>query len=96
MTKAEFIQAVEVELNENKASRALIGRVLTAAGAVSLELLKDGQDVPVLGLGVLKVVKRAARAGRNPKTGEPLKIPAKSAAKFTAGKALKDALKEGA
>ncbi|MDR1946462.1 MAG: HU family DNA-binding protein [Desulfovibrio sp.] len=93
MTKAEFIRAVEVELDENKASPALIGRVLTAAGAVSLGLLKDGQGVSLLGLGSLKAVKRAAREGRNPQTGAALKIPAHNAVKFSAGKALKDTLK---
>jgi DNA-binding protein HU-beta len=47
----------------------------------------------VVGLGTLKVVQRAARNGRNPRTGEPVKIPAKRAAKFVPGKVLKDALK---
>jgi DNA-binding protein HU-beta len=94
MTQAEFIQAVQVELGINSPAKATIKAVLDAAGAVSRELLDNGEDAEVFGLGVLKPVTRAAREGRNPRTGEPVKIPAKKAAKFRAGKALKDALKE--
>lgn len=95
MTRVEFIQAVEVELNENKASRALVGRVLAAASAVMLAVLTDESQskVDLFGLGTLKVVQRAARTGRNPRTGAAVEIPAKRAAKFTPGKAVKEALK---
>jgi DNA-binding protein HU-beta len=95
MTRAEFIQAVQVEmgLGENSLGKNRINAVLTAAGTVSRELLQDGQGAEVVGLGTIKVVQRAARNGRNPRTGEPVKIPAKRAAKFVPGKALKDALK---
>ena len=47
----------------------------------------------MVGFGTFKVAKRKARTGRNPKTGEAIKIKAKSVPKFTAGKALKDAVK---
>jgi DNA-binding protein HU-beta len=93
MTKAEFIQAVQVELDDNKITKPTIEKVLRATYEVSVALLKDGQDSPLFGLGALKVVKRAARTGRNPQTGAALKIPAHNAVKFSAGKALKDALK---
>jgi DNA-binding protein HU-beta len=48
--------------------------------------------VSVSGFGSFKVVKRAARKGRNPRTGEDLQIPASKTVKFTAGKALKESL----
>jgi DNA-binding protein HU-beta len=95
MTRAEFVQAVQVEMDfgENSLTKNKIHAVLTAAGAVSRELLQDGQSAEVVGLGTIKVVQRAARNGRNPRTGEPVQIPAKRAAKFVPGKVLKDALK---
>jgi DNA-binding protein HU-beta len=55
--------------------------------------LKKGEDVTLTGFGSFKVVKRKARKGRNPYTGEEIKIKATKAPKFTAGKALKDAVK---
>jgi DNA-binding protein HU-beta len=95
MTKAEFIQAVQVELQDDKITKTAIGKVLDAAGAVGLALLKDKSQgkVDLFGLGSLKTVNRAAREGRNPRTGAKLKIPARSGAKYTPSKAVKDALK---
>ena len=55
--------------------------------------LKKGEDVVLTGFGTFKVVKRKARKGRNPYTGEDLKVKATKAPKFTAGKALKKAVK---
>jgi DNA-binding protein HU-beta len=49
--------------------------------------------VVLVGFGTFQVVKRAARSGRNPRTGEPLKIPAKKVVKFAPGKKLEDAAK---
>lgn len=54
--------------------------------------LKKGGSVTLVGFGSFTVTKRAARTGRNPKTGEPLKIKARKSPKFSAGKAFKDAL----
>ena len=95
MTRAEFIQAVQVEmdLGEKTLPRSKVNAVLAAAWTVSLQLLQDGLDAEVIGLGKLKMVKRAAREGRNPRTGETIKIPAKRAARFVPGKAVKDAFK---
>ncbi|MDD4358575.1 MAG: HU family DNA-binding protein [Candidatus Pacebacteria bacterium] len=59
---------------------------------VTLTLSKGGQ-VTITGFGTFRVSKRAARTGRNPKTGEALKIPAMKVPKFKAGKGLKDAVK---
>jgi DNA-binding protein HU-beta len=50
-------------------------------------------DVTIVGFGTFKAAKRAARTGRNPQTGKAIKIKAKMVPKFTAGKALKDAVK---
>ncbi len=55
--------------------------------------LKGGKDVVLTGFGTFKVTKRKARTGRNPQTGETIKIPAKRVPKFKAGKSLKDAVK---
>ncbi len=98
MTKADFINAVHAKFNETTAgapyvSKDAVGKILDAAGAVALAMLGKGDDLPLLGLGSLKVVQRAAREGRNPRTGETIEIPARSAAKFTASRALKEALK---
>jgi DNA-binding protein HU-beta len=83
-----------MDLGEKGLTQSKISAVLAAAGAVNRELLKDGKDAEVVGLGILKVVRRAAREGRNPRTGEPVKIPAKRAVKFRAAKALKDAIND--
>jgi nucleoid DNA-binding protein len=55
--------------------------------------LKKGNKVTLVGFGTFSVVKRSARTGRNPQTGKAIKIAAKKVPKFTAGKALKDAVK---
>lgn len=55
--------------------------------------LKTGKDIVLTGFGTFSVSKRKARIGRNPQTGETLKIPAKKAVKFKPGKSLKEAVK---
>ncbi len=55
--------------------------------------LKRGEDVAITGFGTFKTVKRAARMGINPKTGERIQIPAMTKPKFSAGKLLKDAVR---
>ncbi len=54
--------------------------------------LKGGDSVTLIGFGTFSVTKRAARTGRNPATGKAIKIKAKTVAKFTPGKALKEAV----
>jgi DNA-binding protein HU-beta len=56
------------------------------------EALKKGDKVQLVGFGTFEVAERAAREGKNPQTGEVIKIKASKAPKFKAGKALKDAL----
>ena len=73
-------------------SKAAAGRALDATiGAVKASL-KKGQGVTLVGFGSFYVGKRAARTGRNPRTGEAIKIKAAKSPKFRAGKALKDAV----
>ncbi len=55
--------------------------------------LKDGEDVSIAGLGIFSAKERAARTARNPRTGEPVQVPAMKVPKFRAAKALKDAVK---
>jgi len=55
--------------------------------------LKKGDKVTLIGFGTFSVTQRKARKGRNPQTGKEIKIPARKAPKFAAGKALKDGVK---
>jgi len=91
MTKAELIDkiAAGAGLSKADASRAL-DSTLDAIKAS----LKKGQKVTLVGFGTYSVTKRKARKGRNPRTGQVINIPAAKTPKFTAGKALKDALKK--
>ena len=65
-------------------------RFLEALTAVIEQTIRDGGEVPLKGLGKFKVQNRKARIGRNPLTGAPVDIPAKTVVKFTVAKALKD------
>ncbi len=87
MTKTELVNtlAKEADLEKKQAKAAL--EALTSI--VSKEIKKGG-EVPLTGLGKFKVQKRKARMGRNPQTGEKIKIAAKKVVKFTVAKALKD------
>ena len=73
-------------------SKAAAGRALDAALAAVKTSLKKGQMVTLVGFGTFYVGKRAARTGRNPRTGAAIKIKAAKTPKFRAGKALKDAV----
>lgn len=89
MNKAELIDAVadSADLSKSDAGNA-IDAVL---GAIESALAK-GDSVSLIGFGTFSVSNRAARTGRNPRTGETIQIAASRAAKFKAGKALKDAV----
>ena len=91
MTKAELIEkiAAGAGLSKADASRALDSTLDAIKGA-----LKKGQKVTLVGFGTFGVTKRKARTGRNPRTGQEIKIPAAKTPKFTSGKALKDAVKK--
>ena len=89
MNKAELIAAVaeKADLSKKDAEKAV--KALT--DVISEELVK-GEKVQLVGFGTFEVSKRAAREGRNPQSGEVMKIAASKAPKFKAGKALKDML----
>ena len=86
MNKSELIDAVA---KESGASRAETARVVEGFTTVVGKALKKGDDVALTGFGRFSVVKRGARKGRNPQTGETLKIKASKSPKFTAGSGLK-------
>ena len=67
-------------------------KAIDAVFAAITAALKDGGDVRLVGFGSFSVAARPAREGKNPRTGEKLAIPASKQPKFSAGKALKDAL----
>lgn len=87
MNKTELIAAVaeKAELSKKDAEKALM-----AFTNVVAEELAKGEKIQVVGFGTFEVSERAAREGRNPKTGEKMPIAASKTPKFKAGKALKD------
>jgi DNA-binding protein HU-beta len=74
-------------------SKAAAGRALDAAVSAVKKALKSGDSVTLVGFGTFYVGDRAARTGRNPRTGKSIKIKAAKVPKFRAGKGLKDAVK---
>ena len=89
MNKSERIDAIAKEASLSKADGGKALDAITSSVAAALE---GGDTVSLIGFGTFKVSKRAERTGRNPRTGEELKIKASNAPVFSAGKALKDAV----
>ena len=89
MNKAELVAAIaeKTELSKKDSEKALKAFI-----DVVTEGLKKGEKVQLVGFGTFETSKRAAREGRNPQTGETMKIAASVAPKFKPGKALKDAM----
>ncbi len=89
MNKSELIDAVAegADISKAAAGRAIDAVVDAIGGA-----LKDGDTVNLIGFGTFLVRERAARTGRNPRTGETINIAASKVPSFKAGKALKDAV----
>jgi DNA-binding protein HU-beta len=87
MTKNELIAAVAEKAGLSRTDAT--GAVEATFDAISSTLGKGG-EVKISGFGNFKVTKRAEREGRDPRTGQPVKIPASTRPKFSAGKALKD------
>ena len=89
MNKAELIEAVaeHAEMTKAEAARAVDAVVSSITAA-----MKKQDDVSLIGFGTFTVRDRAARAGRNPQTGETIQIAAAKVPAFKAGKALKDAV----
>ena len=88
MNKAELIEEVAKVLKTKKEARAAIESFLVTITTA----MKKKEDVSIAGFGTFKAVKRKARKGRNPYTGEPIKIKATTKVKFVPGKALKESV----
>lgn len=89
MNKSELVEAVASDAGISKADA---GKAVDAVFDSISDALQKGDKVSLVGFGVFSVRERAARTGRNPKTGEELKIAAGKTPAFKAGKALKDAV----
>jgi DNA-binding protein HU-beta len=90
MNKAELIGAIA---SEAKMSKANAKKALEAFIKSTSQALKKGDRVALVGFGTFHVAKRSARTGRNPRTGSPIKIPAKKVAQFRPGAELKKTVK---
>ncbi|MBF0986947.1 MAG: HU family DNA-binding protein [Clostridiales bacterium] len=87
MKKSELIEAIAEKAGLTKVEA---GKALDATFEVIANQLEKGEKVPVAGFGTFKLSSRAAREGRNPKTGETIKIAASTSVSFKAGTALKE------
>ena len=91
MNKTELVKTISN--NIEGATQKDVCVVLDTFMDVVKDTLVNGDKIALTGFGTFEVAERAARKGRNPKTGEEIMIPASKAPKFKAGKALKDAVK---
>jgi DNA-binding protein HU-beta len=86
------IELIEHVAKQADISKAAAGRALEAVVGGIRTALRKGNSVTLVGFGTFSIGKRAARAGRNPRTGAAIKIKAAKVPKFRPGKALKDAV----
>jgi len=91
MTRTDLIEAIAKEAGTEKRSAKTF---LESFTTIVEKTMKKGGEVPLAGLGKFKVVRRKARMGRNPATGQAIKIPAKTVVKFSVAKNLKDMVKK--
>lgn len=91
MNKTELVAAVAEQAGLSKKDAEAAVKAFTDVVA---EALKAGDKIQLVGFGTFEVSERAAREGRNPQSGEPMKIEASKAPRFKAGKALKDMINE--
>jgi nucleoid DNA-binding protein len=89
MNKGDLVNEVAKVVETKKQAQAAVDCIFSTI----TKALKKKDAVTLVGFGTFKVDKRKARKGRNPQTGEVIKIKAKKVPKFVAGKALKDAVK---
>jgi DNA-binding protein HU-beta len=90
MTKADLIDIVATDADVKK---AVVEKVLDAFTDAVAKALKEGDKIALTGFGTFQCTKRAARTGRNPKTGEEINIEACTVPKFKPGNKLKEAVK---
>lgn len=91
MNKTDLIEKVA---SSAEVSRIEVSRVFNAILDTITESLKKGEAVTLVGFGTFKVADRKERSGRNPQTGQPIKIAAQKTPRFSAGKQLKEACNE--
>ena len=91
MTKADLINKMQEQIPE--ATKTSLATALDASLDIIAQSLAQGETITFTGFGTLKTQTRAARQGRNPRTGAPVNIPAQKVVKFTPGKNLKEAVK---
>ena len=82
MNKAQLVEAIA---KDAKLSKAASAKALDAVITTTKKSLKKGDKIALVGFGTFSVTKRAARTGRNPQTGKPIKIAAKKVVKYRAG-----------
>lgn len=92
MNKMELVEHVAEEMNTSKAEAA---RAIDSVLEGITKAVKKGDEVRLVGFGTFAVKKRAAGKGRNPATGEEIKIPASKSVRFKQGAALKAAVNKG-
>jgi DNA-binding protein HU-beta len=88
MNKGDLVNEVAKVVNSKREAQEVVGCIFSTI----TKTLKKKDTVTLVGFGTFKVDKRKARKGRNPQTGETIKIKAKNVPKFSAGKTLKDAV----
>ena len=91
MTKAQLVEAVMKAAGMG--TKAESERAVEAVFDTIVKTMSRGEEVAITGFGTFRIAKRAARMGRNPKTGESIQIKASVKPKFRAGKVLKEAVK---
>lgn len=89
MNKTELVEAIAKGANVTKKDAEAMLNVFTDT---VIKTVKKGDKIQLIGFGTFEQTKRSARTGRNPQTGEEIKIKAAKLPKFTAGKAFKDAV----
>lgn len=89
MNKADLVERLAEEIDQSKSEAA---KALDSVLDIITDTLKNGDEVALVGFGTFKVKHRAARKGRNPKTGEEIQIKASNVPSFKAGKGLKEAV----
>ena len=90
MNREELVAEIA---KQTKLTQKSVGEVLTAIIDVTQDTVKKGEKVTLVGFGTFEPRKRATRNGRNPQTGETIKIEAKTVPTFSAGKKLKEIVK---
>ena len=97
MNKSDLAAQVQQDVDGLTKAQAqnVINSIFHPENGAIAKALKNGESVSIPGFGTFKVRARAARTGRNPRTGKEVTIPASTGAGFTAGKTLKEALKAG-